>query len=115
MALALTALMTTAAVVTGEQGSAIPAGLAGLFAGTVHLAAISALKPSLVPPFEGIVGRWMVGLGLRFGAVAMVAIALAALPDLFPVLPTALGFLGVLIPLLFTEMAMLWRAMSRRP
>lgn len=114
MALGLTGLVTATGALVGGVDSAFPAGAAGLLAGAIHLVAVGVLRPSLVPPFEGMMGRWMVGLGLRFGGIAVVAVALLALPDLFPALPTALGFLGVLIPLLFAEMRMLWHAMSRR-
>lgn len=111
-AVVLVGLVTAGGAVAGGRGSALAAGGAGVFAGVIHLVAVGVLRPSLVPPFEGTVGRWMVGLGLRFGAVAAIAAALLAWPDLFPALPTALGFLGVLIPLLFAEMWLVWRAMS---
>ncbi len=114
LAVVLTGLVTATAAVAGGAASAFPAGAAGMMAGAIHLVAVRVLRPSLVPPFDGMVGRWTVGLGLRFGGMAVVAVALLVLPDLFPALPTAFGFLGVLIPLLFTEMWMLWRAMSHR-
>jgi hypothetical protein len=43
-------------------------------------------------------------MGLRVAGIALMAAAIVAAPALFPALPTALGFLGVLVPLLFMEM-----------
>ena len=54
--------------------------------------------------FRGLVGRWAVGTGLRLAGVIAVAVATLVDRDRFPPLPTALGFLAVLVPLLFFEM-----------
>ena len=77
---------------------------AGALATVVETAAVSLLRPALVSPFEKLLKRWAYGLGLRVGAVAAVGAAVLFLPERFPVLPTALGFVAVLIPLLFGEM-----------
>jgi hypothetical protein len=42
-------------------------------------------------------------MGLRLGGVVLLMVAVVVRRDLFDPLPTALGFLGVLIPLLFFE------------
>jgi len=46
---------------------------------------------------------WAAGFGLRLLGVALMTAAIVARRDLFPPLPTAFGFLGVTIPLLFME------------
>jgi hypothetical protein len=42
-------------------------------------------------------------MALRLAGVAAMAVATVVAPTQFPLLPTALGFLGVLVPLLFLE------------
>ena len=42
--------------------------------------------------------------GLLGVGIVLMTVAVVAAPALFPALPTALGFLGVLVPLLFMEM-----------
>ena len=54
-------------------------------------------------PFSLLAQRWMAGMGLRLGGIALLFTAIGLQRDLFPPLPTALGYLGVVIPLLFTE------------
>jgi hypothetical protein len=83
---------------------AVAAGAAGLLATAAETTAVMVLRPALQPPFERLLKRWATGLGLRIGAVAVVGIAVLRWPDPFPVLPTAMGFLVVLIPLLLGEM-----------
>jgi hypothetical protein len=78
--------------------------VAGLVATVVETAAVSLLRPALEPPFLKLLKRWAYGLGLRVGGVALVGVAVLVWPERFPVLPTALAFIGVLIPLLLGEM-----------
>ena len=47
---------------------------------------------------------YVAGMGLRLVGIVLMTVAIVAAPALFPPLPTALGFLGVLVPLLFMEM-----------
>jgi hypothetical protein len=83
-------------------GAAAAAG--GLLATAAETAAVTVLRPALEPPFERLLKRWSVGLGLRVGAVTLVGVAVLRWRDWFPVLPTVTGFLLVLIPLLLGEM-----------
>lgn len=86
------------------RDAAVVAGAAGLLAAAAETAAVTVLRPALAPPFDRLLKRWVVGLGLRIGAVAAVGVAVLRWPTRFPVLPAALGFLMVLMPLLFGEM-----------
>ncbi|MEE8360543.1 MAG: hypothetical protein V3R71_00235 [Gemmatimonadales bacterium] len=67
----------------------------------------------MAPAWEGnsdvFVRRWLVGMVFRLAGVVLVFVAVALQPELFPPLPTALGYLGVVIPLLFTEIRRLFR------
>jgi hypothetical protein len=58
------------------------------------------------PPAE-FMKQWGVGMGLRLGGVVLLVIAALIDRTLFPPLPAALGFLGVLIPLMVLEVRLL--------
>lgn len=47
---------------------------------------------------------WLYGMALRMGGVVLFAAAVFAWGSVFAPLPTALGFLGVIVPLLFLEL-----------
>lgn len=79
----------------------------GLLATVIQVIAVAAARPALDQSFDKFMVRWGLGMGLRFAGVVLFAVAVLAWPTLFPPLPTALAFLGVLIPLLFTEMRFL--------
>jgi hypothetical protein len=44
-----------------------------------------------------------IGVVLRFAGVCVVGLLVVRKPTLFPLLPTALGYLGVVLPLLYME------------
>lgn len=75
----------------------------GLLATTIQLAATIYMAPAWDGNFDLFVRRWLVGMVFRLIGVALVFVAIAAQPDVFLPLPTAIGFLGVVIPLLFSE------------
>jgi hypothetical protein len=104
---ALTALVAALSYRLWGQQAAVAAGVFGLVATTIQLAAIALMKPVKSAPFAKFIGRWGAGMGLR--ALGILAIALAAGLDRthFPPLATALGFLGVLLPLLFYEVRLI--------
>lgn len=88
--------------------AAVGAGVAGLLAAGIESAAVSLLRPALQPPFERLFKRWGMGLGLRLGGLLLVVAAMLRWPGRFPPVPTAIGFLAVLIPLLLGEMWLVW-------
>jgi hypothetical protein len=90
----------------GGRSAALAGGAAGLAATAIEVTALRLLTPALVPPFGRLIRRWAYGLGLRLGGVGLVGLAVLRWPVRFPPLPTALGFVAVLIPLLFGEMRM---------
>ena len=76
------------------------------FGGTatgIQIVATRLLKRAERSPLPGFMRSFAAGAGLRFVGVLLVAVAVMARRDLFPPLPTALAFLGVMIPLLFME------------
>jgi Zn-dependent protease len=107
----LTVLVVGCAWALGGPRAARAAGLAGALATLTHVWAVAQLKPALVRPFERLWVRWAMGMGGRLAGLAAVAVAILAAPDRFPPLPTAAGFVGVLLPLLFSEMRLVAGAM----
>jgi hypothetical protein len=87
--------------------AALAGGSFGLLATVIHVAAVSALRRVWNGPFGELAKGWGVGMGLRLGGAVVWMVAVLLREDLFPALPTAIGFLGVSIPLLFTEMRFL--------
>ena len=89
------------AAVTLEGGR--PAGIGGAAALAAQLAAVALLRPAMQAPQPVFMARWLGGMGVRAlaagGVLAFAATHRAALP----LLPASLGFLGVLLPLLFLE------------
>lgn len=80
-----------------------PAGIGGLVALTAQLAAVALLRPAMRAPQPVFMARWLAGMGIRALALgAVLAIAATHRAALSP-LPASLGFLGVLLPLLFLE------------
>jgi len=104
LGLALTAAVGTASWWLGGTHAAVAGVTAGVLAVAIETVAVRVLGPALVPPFERLAKRWAFGLGLRLGGVGLVGVAVVRWPAQFPPLPTALGFVAVLIPLLFGEM-----------
>jgi hypothetical protein len=103
----LTAIMAGVSYRLWDQQAAIAAGVFGLLATGIQVAALALMNPVRGAPFAKFISRWGAGMGLR--GLGIVAIALAAGFDRahFPPLATALGFLGVLLPLLFYEVRLI--------
>lgn len=104
---ALTVLVAGIVGLGWGWGTAGAAAAFGVLATAIHLAAVAVLKPAMGGPFERLAKRWAVGLALRLGGAVIFGAAAVWRPDVFPPLPVAIGYLGVLVPLLFTEMRFL--------
>jgi hypothetical protein len=91
-------LVVIATLVGGQT-----AGIGGTVALAAQLAAVALLRPAMQAPQPVFMARWLGGMGMRVlaagGLLAFAATHRAALPPL----PASLGFLGVLLPLLFLE------------
>lgn len=82
----------------------IAGGVFGVIATTIQVVAMTVAGPKIGQgDFRGLVVRWGVGTGLRLVGVVGVAVAVQVAGERFQPLPTALGYLAVLIPLLFFE------------
>lgn len=85
------ALIGAAAILGGR-----PAVVGGSIAFGAQLWAVALLRPAMRAPNPAFMSRWLGGMAIRLAALAATLI-------LSPTLPASLGFLGVLLPLLFLE------------
>ncbi|HLB82413.1 MAG TPA: hypothetical protein VJJ54_04935 [Gemmatimonadales bacterium] len=92
-------VLVAVAAFIGGRAAAI-GGVAGLGA---QLGAVTLLRPAMRAAQPVFMARWLGGMGVRALALGLVlAIAATHRAALGP-LPASLGFLGVLLPLLFLE------------
>ncbi|HEV2670538.1 MAG TPA: hypothetical protein VGU74_05555 [Gemmatimonadales bacterium] len=91
-------LVATAGAI-GGKGAAIGGGTALI----AQLWAVVLLRPKMRAPNPQFMARWLGGMGIRFLALAALVLWIITHAASFPPLPAVLGFLGVLLPLLFLE------------
>jgi hypothetical protein len=92
------ALMGVVAVV-GGRAAAIGGGVAVI----AQTWAVLLLRPVMRAPNPQFMARWLGGMGIRFLALGVLVVWAATHRASLPPLPAVLGFLGVLLPLLFLE------------
>jgi hypothetical protein len=68
-----------------------------------QLGAVAALRPVMGANQPAFVARWLAGMALRALAAGLLLFVAATHPAALPPLNASLGFLGVLLPLLFLE------------
>jgi len=103
LGLALTAGVTAILWLFWGREALIPGVVFGLTSTAIQLAAHRLLVATREAPFAQVAQRWLAGMTLRLAGIALVFTAIGLNRELFPPLPTAIGYLGVVIPLLFTE------------
>jgi predicted transporter len=89
------------AIATALGGRA--AGIGGGVALVAQVWAVALLRPKMRAPNPEFMARWLGGMAIRFLALAALIVWSVTHRAEFPVLQTAGGFLGVLLPLLFLE------------
>jgi len=101
--LALTLIVT--AILSGLFGSRafLPGVLFGLLATVLQALAVRALKRGFDGSHTDFVRGFVIGTALRFAGVVLVLAAVVLDRGRFAPLPTAFGYLGVVVPLLFLE------------
>jgi hypothetical protein len=92
--------------VWGTQ-AAVAAGSFGALAIAIQLGALGLVQPMRGAPIPRFLARWGLGMALRLLGVVAIAVAAGLDPKHFPPIPTAAGFLGVLLPLLFFEVRLI--------
>ena len=84
--------LVVAATLLGGQPAAIGGGVAVI----AQLWAVALLRPKMRAPNPEFIARWLGGMGIRLLGVGIVLIMSRTVPAL-------LGYVGVLLPLLFLE------------
>lgn len=82
----------------------VPGVVFGGLATGIQVVALELLAPAAGAPFATFMRRWAIGMGLRLAGVGLFAAAVLIDRDLFPPMPAAFAYLGVLLPLLFMEL-----------
>jgi len=89
-------LVAVATVIGG-----VNAGVGGIAALVAQTAAVAVLRPAMTAPQPAFMSRWLAGMGIRAAVLAgVIVLGVSHRPAL---LPATLGYLGVLLPLLFSE------------
>ena len=79
------------------------AGIGGLVALAAQLTAVALLRPAMRAPQHTFMARWLGGMAVRALALGAVLTFAATHRTVLDPLRASLGFLGVLLPLLFLE------------
>lgn len=87
----------------GGRGAAIGGGVAL----AAQCAAVALLRPAMDAPQPVFLARWFGGMGLRALSLGALLAVSATHRAALPLMATMLGFLGVLLPLLFVEIRFL--------
>ena len=103
----LSALVAGVAYLLWGSQSAIAAGIFGALATLIQLISLNLVQSAKRAPIQKFIARWGAGMGLRFLGIVAIAVAVGLDRAHFPPLATALGFLAVLIPLLFFEVRLI--------
>jgi len=100
----LTAAVTALLVWLFGSKALLPGLVFGGLATVIQVAAGGMLRRAAGKPFEQLLKAWGAGMGLRVLGMFLFLGAVLADRTLFPPLPTAIGFVGVLIPLMFSDL-----------
>jgi len=101
--LALTAAVTAVLYLGWGPQALLPGVVFGLMATAIQTISVALVRPVFSGETVRLLKRWGIGMLLRVLGVALMALAVSLDRVLFPPLPTAFAFLGVLVPLLFLE------------
>jgi hypothetical protein len=93
------AALVAAAALIGGRGAAF----GGALALAAQVWAVALLGPVMRAPSPTFMARWLGGMGIRAVALGLAVAIAATNRAALPLLATSLGFLGVLLPLLFLE------------
>lgn len=100
---ALLAALGAGLVVVSTLSGGKPAAIGGIVALVAQLWAVALLRPKMRAPNPEFMARWLGGMGIRFLAAGALLVWAVTHRASLPLLPAVLGYLGVLLPLLFLE------------
>jgi hypothetical protein len=105
----LSAVLGGSAWAIWGRAGAIGAVTFGLLATLIQVAATRLMRGSREARFDAFLAKWGAGMGLRMAGILVFMLVVSFRRDLFPPLASAMGFLGVLIPLLALEIRLVQR------
>jgi hypothetical protein len=97
--LAAGVILVGVAALVGGRGAGAGGGCAVL----AQLAAVALLRPAMDAPQQVFMARWFAGMGVRALVLGVVLAVAATHRTALPLVETTLGYVGVLLPLLFLE------------
>ncbi|HWA17098.1 MAG TPA: hypothetical protein VG817_11725 [Gemmatimonadales bacterium] len=103
LGLVLTAVVTGLLWAGFGQAAIVPGVTFGLLSTAIQLLALRHLKARWAGSNREFLEGVGIGMALRVLGIVLMLVAIVVDRGRFPPLPTAFGFLGVLIPLLFLE------------
>lgn len=103
LGLLLTTVVTAVLWRVWGDSALLPAATFGLLATVIQLVAVRALARRYHGTLTEFYRGFGTGLMLRMGGVLLLLLVILVDRERFPPLPTAFGYLGVVIPLLFLE------------
>lgn len=80
-----------------------PAGIGGGVALVAQVWAVALLRPVMRAPTPAFMSRWLGGMAIRALSLGALIVWVVTHRDSLPPLPAVMGYLGVLLPLLFLE------------
>ena len=101
--IALLAALGVGLIVIATLLGGKPAAIGGGVALIAQLWAVALLRPKMRAPNPEFMARWLGGMGIRFLALGLLAVWVITGSAVIAPLRAFLGFLGVLLPLLFLE------------
>lgn len=101
--LALSLAAAAVGLLLAEWRGAMAAGVFGLLATAIQILAARRMRTEANASTREFMLGYARGMGLRLLGVVLVGVVIWLDSARFPALPAAMGFLGVLVPLLFFE------------
>jgi len=101
--LLLTAAVAGALTLGFGRGALLPGVTFGVLATVLQMIAVRALRRGMAGGTTEFFKGMGIGMALRFGGIVMVLVAVLFDRGRFPPLPTALAYVGVVVPLLLFE------------
>ncbi|HKC48718.1 MAG TPA: hypothetical protein VKB63_14030 [Gemmatimonadales bacterium] len=93
------AVLAIVAALAGGRGAGVGGGIAVL----AQLAAVLLLRPAMTAPQQVFMARWYAGMGVRALVLGTLLAVSATHRTALPLVETVLGYIAVLLPLLFLE------------
>jgi len=103
VALALAVVLAGVAGMARGADAAVAAACGSWLALLAQVAAVALLRPAMGARASEFMRGWLAGMAVRGASLLLLAGLMVLLRAAFPVLWMAVGYLGVLLPLLFLE------------